>query len=127
MEDSFNSESVLAHSPDCCATSFCQLVISIVWIKYYSLRMLMSHNLNNRSVLRIAAEAFVHLLNDSELLALCDGSGAQSCIFCQVFQFHMLKDNAVKSDCEFLLWEIWLVEYGDFDNSLILFDRTRCL
>ena len=121
MEDSFNTESLHAHSPNSRAASFSQLVISVIRVEYYSLRVLMPHDLNNRSVLRIATEAFVHLLDDAKLLALY-GSVALSCFFCQVFQLHMLKDDAVKPHCEFLLWEIWLVQYGDFHDNFILFD-----
>ena len=87
----------------------------------------MGDDLANGAVLGEATEAFVHLLDYAEFLALGDGAGAFCCFFGQVVQFHVLNNHAVESDRQFLLWEVRLVQYSHLHDHFLLFDWAGSL
>ena len=77
-------------------------------IEHNGLGLLVRHNLTHCAILSIAAVAFLHLLNNTELLSLLDAPAHPVRPLSQVVQLHMLQHCLVEADRELLFREIGL-------------------
>ncbi len=99
MQDSINPESVDTHSLYHCISSMIRVVlVPLIWVEGDSLSRFVGHYFADGAIFGKASVTFLHLLDNTKLLALSDTAFAhglsviQATIVREILKFHVLQN-----------------------------------